>query len=187
MAGLEHKDRKKKSKCSFVLFVRLRTLSAVFFWGFKFTTSPNTVLLNSCIFSAYHNIMWLVTRKYFPRKKKSTRKRSVKRNTKRTFDRQKQWGEKNFASVISSSFFLLEISRLNGPVPGTFLCSAAPCRWQRRRIWRDSWNCGFRVGENLTMCPRTWDGWSCWNDTLPGETVYAPCPNFVAGFLHSRK
>lgn len=40
---------------------------------------------------------------------------------------------------------------------------------------------------NETVCPRTWDGWSCWDDTLPGHTVYAPCPQFVAGFLSSRQ
>ncbi|XP_077512879.1 calcitonin gene-related peptide type 1 receptor-like [Amblyomma americanum] len=40
---------------------------------------------------------------------------------------------------------------------------------------------------NEFMCPKTWDGWSCWNDTLPGSTAYAPCPQFVAGFVSYRQ
>ncbi|XP_074604062.1 uncharacterized protein LOC141857462 [Brevipalpus obovatus] len=32
-------------------------------------------------------------------------------------------------------------------------------------------------------CPRTFDGWSCWNDTAANSTAYAPCPHFVKGFL----
>lgn len=39
------------------------------------------------------------------------------------------------------------------------------------------------IGLNDSVCPRTWDGWSCWNDTLPGHTAFAPCPQFVAGFV----
>ncbi|XP_064113384.1 calcitonin receptor-like isoform X2 [Macrobrachium nipponense] len=31
-------------------------------------------------------------------------------------------------------------------------------------------------------CPRTFDGWSCWNDTPAGHTAYVPCPEFVTGF-----
>ncbi|XP_049517539.1 calcitonin gene-related peptide type 1 receptor-like isoform X2 [Dermacentor silvarum] len=42
-------------------------------------------------------------------------------------------------------------------------------------------------GFNESICPRTWDGWSCWNDTLPGHTAYAPCPQFVAGFVPYRQ
>ena len=30
-----------------------------------------------------------------------------------------------------------------------------------------------------TFCARTWDGYSCWDDTTPGTTVSAPCPNFI--------
>ncbi|KAL1440294.1 hypothetical protein MTO96_031680 [Rhipicephalus appendiculatus] len=40
---------------------------------------------------------------------------------------------------------------------------------------------------NQTLCPRTWDGWNCWDDTPPGRTVHAPCPQFVAGFLSTRQ
>ncbi|KAK8785419.1 hypothetical protein V5799_008213, partial [Amblyomma americanum] len=40
---------------------------------------------------------------------------------------------------------------------------------------------------NEFMCPKTWDGWTCWNDTLPGSTAYAPCPQFVAGFVPYRQ
>ncbi|XP_075743689.1 calcitonin gene-related peptide type 1 receptor-like isoform X1 [Rhipicephalus microplus] len=43
------------------------------------------------------------------------------------------------------------------------------------------------LGANESLCPRTWDGWNCWDDTPPGQTVFAPCPQFVAGFLSSRQ
>ncbi|XP_075743600.1 calcitonin gene-related peptide type 1 receptor isoform X3 [Rhipicephalus microplus] len=43
------------------------------------------------------------------------------------------------------------------------------------------------IGLNDSVCPRTWDGWSCWNDTLPGHTAFAPCPQFVAGFVPYRQ
>ncbi|XP_037510088.1 calcitonin gene-related peptide type 1 receptor [Rhipicephalus sanguineus] len=43
------------------------------------------------------------------------------------------------------------------------------------------------LGVSESICPRTWDGWSCWNDTLPGRTAYAPCPQFVAGFVPYRQ
>ncbi|XP_068219657.1 calcitonin gene-related peptide type 1 receptor-like [Palaemon carinicauda] len=32
------------------------------------------------------------------------------------------------------------------------------------------------------FCPRTFDGWSCWNDTPAGETAFSPCPYFITGF-----
>ncbi|GBN16326.1 Calcitonin gene-related peptide type 1 receptor, partial [Araneus ventricosus] len=35
-------------------------------------------------------------------------------------------------------------------------------------------------------CPRTFDGWGCWNDTLAGKTAYIPCPRFITGFLPER-
>ncbi|CAL8090752.1 unnamed protein product [Orchesella dallaii] len=35
-------------------------------------------------------------------------------------------------------------------------------------------------------CPRTFDGWSCWNETAAGETANAPCPWFVTGFEPGR-
>lgn len=28
-------------------------------------------------------------------------------------------------------------------------------------------------------CQRVWDGWSCWDDTAAGDTVYQPCPNYI--------
>ncbi|KAK8744440.1 hypothetical protein OTU49_000802, partial [Cherax quadricarinatus] len=31
-------------------------------------------------------------------------------------------------------------------------------------------------------CPRTFDGWSCWNDTPAGTRAYVQCPDFVIGF-----
>ncbi|KFM70045.1 hypothetical protein X975_26318, partial [Stegodyphus mimosarum] len=33
------------------------------------------------------------------------------------------------------------------------------------------------------FCPRTFDGWGCWNDTPAGKTAYIPCPSFITGFL----
>ncbi|XP_069180947.1 calcitonin gene-related peptide type 1 receptor, partial [Procambarus clarkii] len=36
------------------------------------------------------------------------------------------------------------------------------------------------------FCPRTFDGWSCWNDTPAGETAFSPCPYFITGFDHRR-
>ncbi|XP_063840874.1 calcitonin gene-related peptide type 1 receptor-like isoform X2 [Scylla paramamosain] len=31
-------------------------------------------------------------------------------------------------------------------------------------------------------CPRTFDGWACWNDTPANSRVHAPCPDFIPGF-----
>jgi hypothetical protein len=42
------------------------------------------------------------------------------------------------------------------------------------------------VAEGL-YCPLTFDGLSCWNYTLAGETAHQPCPYFVAGFDPQRK
>jgi hypothetical protein len=42
------------------------------------------------------------------------------------------------------------------------------------------------VAEGL-YCPLTFDGLSCWNYTLAGETAILPCPYFVAGFDPRRK
>ncbi|KAK7508579.1 hypothetical protein BaRGS_00000145, partial [Batillaria attramentaria] len=28
-------------------------------------------------------------------------------------------------------------------------------------------------------CPRTWDGWSCFDDTEPGTVEYVTCPDFL--------
>ncbi|XP_064456222.1 calcitonin gene-related peptide type 1 receptor-like isoform X2 [Ornithodoros turicata] len=44
----------------------------------------------------------------------------------------------------------------------------------------------FPQHDNGSYCPRTWDGWSCWDDTPAGSTTYAPCPRFVAGFASHR-
>lgn len=42
-------------------------------------------------------------------------------------------------------------------------------------------------GDGVTpYCPRTFDGWGCWNDTAAGHTAYIPCPNFITGFLPER-
>ncbi|XP_042204022.1 calcitonin gene-related peptide type 1 receptor-like isoform X2 [Homarus americanus] len=31
-------------------------------------------------------------------------------------------------------------------------------------------------------CPRTFDGWSCWNDTPAGTRAHVQCPSFIHGF-----
>ncbi|XP_076361145.1 calcitonin gene-related peptide type 1 receptor-like isoform X2 [Tachypleus tridentatus] len=36
-------------------------------------------------------------------------------------------------------------------------------------------------------CPRTFDGWSCWNDTEAGLVARAPCPHFIPGFNPNRQ
>ncbi|CAG9781984.1 unnamed protein product [Diatraea saccharalis] len=35
-------------------------------------------------------------------------------------------------------------------------------------------------------CPRTFDGFSCWDETPAGFTTYQPCPEFVIGFDSKR-
>ncbi|XP_077512266.1 calcitonin gene-related peptide type 1 receptor-like [Amblyomma americanum] len=77
--------------------------------------------------------------------------------------------------------------------------------WERsslrgeNRMWRDKIdrfkNClrymlqrpALHLDDNRSMCYRTWDGWTCWKDTPPGQTAYASCPRFVAGFSALRK
>ena len=29
------------------------------------------------------------------------------------------------------------------------------------------------------FCPRRWDGWSCWDDTRQGQSVFGECPSFI--------
>ncbi|KAK3590585.1 hypothetical protein CHS0354_021859, partial [Potamilus streckersoni] len=29
------------------------------------------------------------------------------------------------------------------------------------------------------LCPRTWDGWGCFDDTSPSQTVSIRCPSFI--------
>ncbi|XP_052812035.1 calcitonin gene-related peptide type 1 receptor-like [Mya arenaria] len=50
-------------------------------------------------------------------------------------------------------------------------CQAADtCCTRQRSISPDS-----RLGH----CPRTWDGWSCFDDTSPGKCVRLSCPSYV--------
>lgn len=37
------------------------------------------------------------------------------------------------------------------------------------------------------LCPRTWDGYSCWSDTEADMTVTKPCPTFIAHSVSSSK
>lgn len=34
-------------------------------------------------------------------------------------------------------------------------------------------------GAGSVVCPRTWDGWQCWDDTVGGETASSPCQEHV--------
>ncbi len=36
-------------------------------------------------------------------------------------------------------------------------------------------------------CPRTWDGWDCWDSAPPNTLVYHDCPAFGEKFLSYRK
>ena len=36
-------------------------------------------------------------------------------------------------------------------------------------------------------CPRTWDGFSCWDDTSPGVTATTQCPPYLEFAITSRK
>ncbi|XP_054720119.1 calcitonin gene-related peptide type 1 receptor-like [Uloborus diversus] len=35
------------------------------------------------------------------------------------------------------------------------------------------------------LCPRTWDGWNCWNDTPSGITAESTCPSYI--YFHSEE
>lgn len=41
-------------------------------------------------------------------------------------------------------------------------------------------------GDANTTCSRTWDGWGCWEDAVPGEVVYQSCPLFLTFSVPSR-
>ncbi|XP_054168603.1 calcitonin gene-related peptide type 1 receptor-like [Oppia nitens] len=41
--------------------------------------------------------------------------------------------------------------------------------------------------KELLYCPRTFDGWGCFNDTLAGQVAYISCPDFITGFVSTRK
>ena len=36
------------------------------------------------------------------------------------------------------------------------------------------------------LCPATWDGYSCWGDTHPGQEVTKACPDYVGYAVNSR-
>ncbi|KAF0772413.1 calcitonin gene-related peptide type 1 receptor-like [Aphis craccivora] len=38
------------------------------------------------------------------------------------------------------------------------------------------------VNVTQKFCPRYFDGYACWEETLPNVTAFAPCPNYVVGF-----
>ncbi|ODM88543.1 Calcitonin-like peptide type 1 receptor [Orchesella cincta] len=40
--------------------------------------------------------------------------------------------------------------------------------------------------QEVSHCPRIFDGWTCWDETPVGETAYAACPWFVTGFEYNR-
>lgn len=41
--------------------------------------------------------------------------------------------------------------------------------------------------EDGVECPREFDGWTCINATISGNTAQFPCPYFVLGFDPKRK
>ncbi|CAB3372772.1 Hypothetical predicted protein [Cloeon dipterum] len=43
-----------------------------------------------------------------------------------------------------------------------------------------------RQGEFSSVCPMTFDGWSCWDYTLPGITAVSTCPKYITGFDSTR-
>ncbi|PVD30883.1 hypothetical protein C0Q70_10158 [Pomacea canaliculata] len=64
------------------------------------------------------------------------------------------------------------------------VCSTVPSaiceRWQEcchaaRRCCQRQLQAGHRVNGT---CARTWDGWSCWDDTPAGTVEYVTCPTF---------
>ncbi|XP_059488895.1 calcitonin gene-related peptide type 1 receptor-like isoform X2 [Neocloeon triangulifer] len=40
--------------------------------------------------------------------------------------------------------------------------------------------------DGINVCPMTFDGWSCWDFTLPGDTAFASCPKYMTGFDPTR-
>lgn len=45
----------------------------------------------------------------------------------------------------------------------------------------------FIESTGSNVCPRTFDGWGCWDDTPANSTAFTPCPTFMPGFLPDRK
>ncbi|CAK9304519.1 unnamed protein product [Gordionus sp. m RMFG-2023] len=41
--------------------------------------------------------------------------------------------------------------------------------------------------KNKRICPPTFDGYGCWNQTLPGTRTFIDCPDYVTGFDPQRK
>ncbi|KAF7990226.1 hypothetical protein HCN44_000031 [Aphidius gifuensis] len=61
----------------------------------------------------------------------------------------------------------------------------------RRVVEERRQECLEQLAINTTVpaglyCRSTFDGWSCWPNTLAGEKAYAPCPSFITGFDESR-
>ena len=51
--------------------------------------------------------------------------------------------------------------------------------WWSDTVWLHH-TLAFTVEE--PFCERTFDGWTCFNDTPAGQVVYFQCPNFIYGF-----
>ncbi|VVC45013.1 Hypothetical protein CINCED_3A014009 [Cinara cedri] len=45
----------------------------------------------------------------------------------------------------------------------------------------------YTAKSHKNSCPKTFDGYACWEETLPNTTAYAQCPYYVMGFDPSRK
>lgn len=46
---------------------------------------------------------------------------------------------------------------------------------------------GFVAKSSKNSCPRIFDGWACWEETLPNKTAFAQCPYYMMGFDPSSK
>ncbi|GAB6032961.1 hypothetical protein CHUAL_012154 [Chamberlinius hualienensis] len=46
----------------------------------------------------------------------------------------------------------------------------------------ESANYDVKYDDDELYCPRTFDGWSCWNATVANQIAIEPCPSFITGF-----
>lgn len=52
------------------------------------------------------------------------------------------------------------------------ISASACCARMQEVPWRKS-------GNESKTCPKTWDGFSCWDETSAGVTAYKTCPSFI--------
>ncbi|XP_046397289.1 calcitonin gene-related peptide type 1 receptor-like isoform X2 [Ischnura elegans] len=68
------------------------------------------------------------------------------------------------------------------PLWESFAGEEARGKWQQ--CCRDAVECCTRMSSNNEStasgwCPRTWDGWRCWDDAPPNTVQQTPCPAFI--------